>query len=277
MTDDTCRRLLRKACSMINEDKPVAEVHAVFEKNKDLVMNETRNLSPDELYWFSSKCSDNCYDLGMYQEAELFLRMAIRIALDKQDYDELGYSVSRLMAIMIIDKRYSETIAIGEKYEIICSGSDWVYEIETGLCLVYPARGWNRKAQRLANIVIEHKKKNPDAYYHPVTCSLYKRSYNSGKCRNKIRLLSEWYDLECHVNGSNSPTAMEVLAEKARLVASEGGNGALEAISLLDEAIPILEKSGCEYSVVNLPLLIVFHEQLKVSVCEGSSTQEGNG
>ncbi len=270
MSDGTCGELLRKACSMLKDGKPAAEVHTVLERIKDSVMLGTAALALDEYYWFYSTYADNCIDLGLYKDAEYYLRTAIILSEKKQNYDELAYSVSGLMAIMIMDKRFSEAITIGEKYKNTCANSDWVDEIETGLCLAYPARGWNRKAQRLANIVIEHKKKNPEVYYHPVTCSLYIRSYNFGKCRNRLSVLSEWYDLECHVNGCNSVTAMEVLAEKARVVANEKENGVSEALILLDRVIPVLEKFGCKYSIVDFPSLITFREQLKISVIEGS-------
>lgn len=168
-------------------------------------------LSPDEYYRFCTEQGDKCYDLGLYQEAVFFLERAIRTATDMEDYDRLGYSVCSLMAVMIICKRYSEAITIGEKYEPYFSGSDWVYEIKTGLCFAYLTQGKTRIAQNLAEEVIEHKRKDSEAYYHPVTCSLYKILFNSGKCRNRDEVLSKWYDLESQVNGSNTVTSLEEL------------------------------------------------------------------
>lgn len=266
MPVDTCRKMLYKASSMIDNDRPEAEIHRVFESIRDMVMNGTARLTNDEYYWFCSKYSENCYYLGKYQEAEYFLKRAIDFSLNLQDYDDLAYSVSKLMMVMVIGKRYSEAIAIGEKYETICYESDWVYEIETGLCLVYSVRGWNRKAQRLADKVIDHKRKNPDAYYQPITCDLYKRSYNFGRCRDRIGLLHEWYDLESHVNGGNSVTAMEVFAEMVMVMVQEDMLREIVAIRTMEEMFPVLANSKFEHSLNNLQCLYAFQADLYKSI-----------
>ena len=185
----------------------------------------TGKLSPDEYYRFCTEQGNKCYDLGLYQEAELFLERAIRTATDMEDYDRLGYSVCSLMAVMIICKRYSEAISIGEKYEPYFSGSDWVYEIKTGLCFAYPSQGKTRIAQKLAEEVIEHKRNDSEAYHHPVTCSLYKILYNSGKCRNRVEVLSEWQKLENQVNESNSGSAMKLSTERINAMSPEETTG----------------------------------------------------
>ena len=251
---------------MIENYKPTSDVHRALVIIRDRLMNGTARLTDNEYYWFCSKYSDNCHSLHRYQEEEYFLRRAIDISSGLRDFDELAYSVSRLMIVMIIGKRYSEAIAIGEKYETICSESDWVYEIETGLCIVYSARGWNRKAQRLADKVIDHKRKNPDAYYQHITCDLYKRSYNFGRCRNQIGLLSEWYDLESHVNGGNSVTAMEVLAEMVMVMVQEDMLREIVAIRTMEEMFPVLANSKFEHSLNNLQCLYAFQADLYKSI-----------
>ena len=253
--------LVSVAKTLIGKSRPADEIHWIFEEIKKIPINEDDD--SDEYYWFCAKYSENCYDLGMYQEAEEFLRKGIKIALEKQEYDEVAYCVCRLMGIMIVQDRYSEAITIGEKYETLCSGSDWVYEIETGLCLAYSARGWNIKAQKLSEKVIEHKRKDPEAYYQSVTCSLFLSSYNCGSCKNKIKLLSEWYSLECHVGSGNPVPAMEVLAEKTMVMFKEDKLSALNAVSIMERIIPVLENNELEYSLNDIQSLRAVRDDLK--------------
>ena len=73
------------------------------------------------------------------------------------------------------------------------------------------------------------------------------------------------------MKGFRSSAAMEVLAEKARVIAHEDKNRTTEAVRLLDQAIPVLEKKGCEYSIIDVPRLISYQAQLKYMIGESAA------
>lgn len=68
--------------------------------------------------------------------------------------------------------------------------------------------------------------------------------------------------------GARSSAAMEVLAEKAMVIAHGDESRIFEAIRFIDEAIPVLEKEGCGYGLINVPRLIAYQAQLKNRIGE---------
>lgn len=271
MSANTCKEYLLLAEAMIENDRSDSEVQTVLEKVRDMLMQGTARLSIFEYFWFCKQYGVVCYSLNRIQEAEYFLRRAIHLSLSIGELDEVSTIVSLLLDLLICEHRFNEGIRIGEKYVSICSGSEYVTDVEEGLSMLYFCYGWRRKAQNLANKVIRYRRKNGYRYYSESTCSLYKISYNFRKCRDREYLLSDWYEVACRVKSTHSSAAMEILAEKARVIAHEDENRTSEAVRLLDQAIPVLEKKGCEYSIIDVPRLISYQAQLKYRIGESAA------
>ena len=267
----SCKEYLSLAATMIDNDRLDYEVQKVLEKVRDMLMKGTAKLTDDEYLWFCKHYGIACFSLGRLQEAEYFLKRAICISVSMRDFDEVSVAVGLLLGVLVCEYRLSEGISIGEKYLSLCSGSEYVIDVEEGLCMLYFCRGWHRKAQGLANKVIRYRRKNGYRYYSESTCSLYKISYNFRRCQDKEYLLSDWYEVACRVKSVHSSAAMEVLAEKARVIAHEDESRTFEAVRLLDKAIPVLEKNGCEYSIIDVPRLIAYQGLLKDRIGESSA------
>lgn len=256
---------------MIENDRPDSEVQKVLEKVRDRLMLGIADLSTDEYYRFCKHYGNACYCLGRIAEAGYFLRRAHSIAISIGDVEIIAESVTQLLAVFFSEHLFTEGIRLGEKFEAICAGCDGVYDIEEGLCILYSIVGWNRKAQRLADKILRYRRKTGTMGHIGLYCFLYSLSYNNGKCKDKEFLLSDWFDLECLVHGPESAAAMEVLSEKAKVIAHADDGRVNEAIMLLDETIPVLEKKGCAYSIIDLPRLIAYQAQLKNQVGETSA------
>lgn len=274
MSADSCNDLLNLALELIDKYGYSDEAQRVFEKIRNLVMLGKGKLSEKGYYWFCHEYGYNCLILKRYQESAYFLRRAVSIAKSIYDYEEVADSVNLLLFALIQKNQSSEAIAIGEKYLSVCSGQEGVYKIMTALCFLYHYRNWNRKAQVLANKVIEHKRKAGSDYYESITCFLFKCAYNNGRCKNREDLLSEWYDVEIRVNGMKSSTAMEVLAEKAMVIAMRDKARVPEAARLMDEAIPVLEKCELEYWLEDMPHVYAFQAAMKNDIGDRDSSRK---
>ena len=270
MSAKSCRDYLSLASTMIENDRPYSEVKKVLEKVRDMLMLGTVRFSNYEYFWFCKQYGIVCYSLNRNKEAEYFLKRAVSISMSLGEIDEVSIVVSLFLDLLIYEHRYREGINVGEKYISLCTKSEYAIEIEEGLCMLYFCYGWRRKAQNLANKVIRYRRKSGDRYYSESTCSLFKISYNFRMCQNKEYLLSDWYEVVCRVKGVRSSAAMEVLAEKARVIAHEDENRVTEAVNLLDNAIPVLEKNGCEYSIIDVPRLIAYQALLKDRIGEST-------
>lgn len=252
---------------MMDDNRPYPEIQRVLEKVRDMLMHGTSRLSDYEYYWFCNKYGQTCYQLERLSEADYFLKRAVIVAESMGDMEKIADSVGTLLQVLFAEKRFSEGANIGGKYAVICSGHEGVYDIYEGLCVLYRFLGWNRKAQRLADKILRYRRKTESLYYVSFYSFLYMISFNNGKCKEREFLLSEWYDFECHVNGADSAEAMEVLAEKTVVAVSKDEIKATEANLLLDKIIPVLEKGGCRYSIVNLQNLIAF-QALQKNIAE---------
>lgn len=262
---------LSLATTMIENDRPYSEVQKVLEKVRDMLMLGTVRFSNYEYFWFCKQYGIVCLSLNRIQEAEYFLRRAINLSVSMGNQEDVSIVVSLLMGLLLRENRYREGIDMGEKYVSPCSRSENASDIEEGLCMLYYCYGWRRKARNLAGKVIRNRRKNGQWYYTETTLSFYKISYDFRICRDNEFLLSDWYELACRVKGVRSSAAMEVLAEKARFIAQTDESRVYEAVRILDEAIPILEKKGCEYSLINVPRLIAYQAQLKNRIGESAA------
>lgn len=267
----SCKDYLSVAATMIENDRHDYEVQMVLEKVRDMLMQGTARLSTFEYFWLCKKYGIACLSLNRIREAEYFLNRAINLSVAMGNLDEISIVVSLSLGLLLHENRYGEGISMGEKYVSLCSGSENVSDIEEALCMLYFCYGWRRKARNLANKVIRNRRKNRYWYYSETTLSFYKISYNYRICKDNEFLLSDWYEVACHVKGFRSSAAMEVLAEKARVIAHDDKNRTTEAVRLLDQAIPVLEKKGCEYSIIDVPRLISYQAQLKYMIGESAA------
>lgn len=274
MSADSYNKLFSLAQEMVEKYGPSVETQRVFEKIRNLVMLGRGRLSDKGYYWFCLSYGINCLELERYKESVYFLRRSINIAMSMHDLERIPEPVGFLLRALFMDNRLTEAISIGEKYLSICSGHECQYGIMPSLCFLYRYRNWNRKAQILANKVLEHSKRTGVGYYEDIICYLYKYSYNNGRCKKREDLLSEWYDVEIRVNGMKSSTAMEVLAEKAMVIAMKDKARVPEAVRLMDEAIPVLEKCELEYWLEDMPHVYAFQAAMKNDIGDRGSSRK---
>lgn len=176
-----CRELISLATNMIDNRDSAEKILKVLESIRDRLWYGVDRICSDDYYWFCYQYGYYCLELGKLKAADYYLRRTIDMALDRKDFERVSDTVAFLLYVMDCENLITEAIKIGEKYDAICSECDGVDGIRVGLCFLYATRGWNRKAQKMAEQVLD----NPENKDRSYPSFLYRCCYYNGREKKK--------------------------------------------------------------------------------------------
>ena len=176
-----CRGLLSLASSMIDNRDSAERIQKVLEGVRDRLLYGVSRIGSDEYYWFCYQYGYYCMEVEKLKEADYYLRKTIEMALVRNDFERVADSVAFLLYVMHREHLIAEAIQIGERYDAVCSRSASVDGIRVGLCYLYATRGWNRKAQKMGERVLDDPGNRDRSY----PSFLYRCCDNKGRGKNK--------------------------------------------------------------------------------------------